>query len=302
MLRKVVSLVAVLVILPTFTASAAEISSFSVFATNSVWLYQGSDVNSGDIGVADATPGPWLDSQSEVTVGTNVSVADGVSIYGDSIKVKTGASVFDVSYNDLTNNGTIMGSEQTPLLLPLDTTLPALPAPAPGTEDHDIPLGGSLTLDSGSYGEIMVRKNATLTLTGGAYHFENLDLGDLNAKVLFQTATDLIINNRMGPGKSAVIGPEDGSGISAKDIRIYVNGINGSSGNLGATPKAAQIGETNTLQANIYAPNGTLLIKQGTVAEGAFIGRDVKIGQNVQVTLNSSFGGPGFPPDPGEEG
>ncbi|MCP5003613.1 MAG: PASTA domain-containing protein, partial [Planctomycetes bacterium] len=294
MLRKLFCLIAALVILPALTAkAAAELSSFSVFATNSVWLYQGSDVNSGNIGVKDSSPGPWLDSQSEVTVGTNVYVADGVSIYGDSIKVKAGASAFDVYYNELTNNGTIRGNEYTPLDLPLDITMPAFPTPTPGTEDHDIPQGGSLTLDPGSYGEIMVRKNATLTLTGGTYHFENLDLGDLNAKVLFQTPTDLIINNRLGPGQSAVIGPEDGSGISAKDIRIYVNGINGGTGNLGATPKAAQIGYTNTLQANIYAPNGTVLIKQGTVAEGAYIGKDVKIGKNVQVTLNNGFEGPG---------
>ncbi len=294
MLRKVFCLCAILVILPTFTASATtELSSFSVFATNSVWVRQGSDVNSGNIGVADASPGPWLDSQSEVSVGKSVYVADGVSIYGDSIKVKTGASAFDVYYNELTNNGTIRGSEYTPLVLPLDITMPTFPTPAPGTEDHDIPQGGNLTLDAGSYGEIMVRKNATLTLTGGTYHFENLDLGDLNAKVLFQTPTDLIINNRLEPGKSAVIGPDVGSGISAKDIRIYVNGINGGTGNLGATPKAAQIGYTNTLRANIYAPNGTVLIKQGTVAEGAFIGKDVKIGMNVQVTLNSGIGGPG---------
>ncbi len=298
MLRKVYCLIAILAILPSFTANATtNLSSFSVFATNSVWLYQGSDVNSGNIGVVDSSPGPWLDSQSEVSVGINVYVADGISVYGDSIKVKTGASAFDVSYNELTNNGTIRGSEQTPLVLPLDVTMPPFPTPAPGTEDHDIPLGGSLTLAPGSYGEIMVRKNATLTLTGGTYHFENLDLGDLNAKVLFQTPTDLIINNRLGPGKSAVIGPEVGSGISANDIRIYVNGINGGTGNLGATPKAAQIGETNTLQANIYAPNGTVLIKQGTVAEGAFIGKDVKIGQNVQVTINSGFGGSGSDED-----
>ncbi len=252
MFRKVFCIFAVLVILPTFTANASSnISSFSVFATNSVWVRLGADVNSGNIGVKDASPGPWLDSQSEVSIGHNVNVADGVSIYGDSIKVKTGASAFDVYYNELTNNGTIRGSKYIPLDLPLDITVPAFPTPAPGTEDHNIPRGGSLTLDAGSYGEIMVRKNATLILTGGTYHFENLDLGSSNAKVLFQAPTDLIINNRLGPGKNAVIGPDYGSGISAKDIRIYVNGINGSTGNLGETPQAVQIARDNILRANI---------------------------------------------------
>ena len=291
--RKVFCLITVLVLLPVFGVQSnalAELSSFSVFATNSVWLRQSATVNSGNIGVKDISPGPWLNSKSEVSIGHNINVADGVYVYGDSVKIKTGASVFDVHYNELTNKGTIRNGEHTPLDLPMDVILPEFPAPDPGTDNYNIARGETLTLAPGAYGEIMVRKNATLILTGGTYHFENLDLGNTGARVLFQAPTDLIINNRLGPGKNAVIGPDDGSGISAKEIRIYVNGINGTTGNLGATPKAAQIGYANTLRANIYAPNGTVWIKQKTVAEGAFIGKDVKIGKNVQVTLNNGFG------------
>lgn len=280
MLRKIFCLFGVfvtLLILPTFTANASDnISSFSVFATNSVWVRLGADVNSGNIGVRDASPAPWLNALSEVSIGHNVHVADGIGIYGDTVKIKAGASVFDLYYNELINNGTARGSEYTPLVLPLDITMPEFPVPAPGTEDHVVPTRESLTLEPGSYGKIMVRRNATLILTGGTYHFENLDLGIFNAKVLFQSPTDLIINNRLKPGKGAYIGPEDGSSISARDIRIYVCGINGNTGYLGATPKAARVGFNNILRANIYAPYGTLWIKRGTVAEGAFIGRDVR--------------------------
>ena len=97
MLRKVFCLFAVFIILPTFTANATtELSSFSVFATNSVWIRQGTDVNSGNIGVADVqVPVPGLTLRSEVSIGHDDNIADGVLIYGDSIKVKTGASVFD---------------------------------------------------------------------------------------------------------------------------------------------------------------------------------------------------------------
>jgi len=294
MLRKISWLFVVLVICLVPAAQSQptpDIASFSVFATNSIWLRQNSTINSGNIGVEDAGLGPWLDSQSEVTVGYNVFVADGISVYGDSVKIKSGASISDVYYNELDGNGIVRGTEYTPLTLPLGVTLPEFPTPNPGTENHVIPIGGTLTLDSGSYGEITVKKNATLILTGDTYHFESIDLGDSGgSQVLFQVPTDVIINSRLGPGLNAYIGPETGSGITAADIRIYVNGINGSTGNLGATPKAAQIGYNNTLQANIYAPNGTLLIKQGTVAEGAFIAKDVQVGLSVQVTLNSGFG------------
>jgi hypothetical protein len=292
MLRKSLCLLALLAIVPAFAApthATTDLSSYSIFATNSAWVRQNATVNSGNIGVQDASPGPWLDSQSEVTIGKGVYVADGITIYGDSVKIKMGGSVEDVSYNELVNNGTIRGYEYTPLALPLDVPLPEFPTPAPGTEDYDIPQGETLILDAGSYGEILVRANATLIVTGGTYHLENLDLGYPNARVLFEGPTDVFINNRLGPGQNAVIGPDEGSGISARDIRIYVNGINGSTGNLGATPKAAQIGYDNTLKANIYAPHGTLLIKQGTVAEGAFIGKDVQIGIGAEVTLHSGW-------------
>ena len=295
MLKKVFSLIAVFVILPVLAAeshAATDVSSYSMFATNSIWIRQGAAVNSGNIGVQNSSQGPWLDSQSEVTIGKNVYLPDDVSVYGDTVKIKTGASVYDIHYNGLTNNGTVRGTEYSPLTLPLDVTLPPFPTPAPGTQNHDIPIGGTLTLDPGSYGEILVKKNATLILTGGTYHFENLDLGDTGgSKVLFQAPTELIINNRLEPGLNAVIGPDAGSGITAADITIYVNGINGSTGNLGATPKAATVGYNNTLNANIYAPNGTVLIKQGTVAIGAFIGKDIQIGLSAEVTEDSGFGG-----------
>jgi hypothetical protein len=36
-------------------------------------------------------------------------------------------------------------------------------------------------------------------------------------------------------------------------------------------------------------PHGTLWIKQGSVAKGAFIAKDVEIGEAVHVTLDSAF-------------
>jgi hypothetical protein len=43
-----------------------------------------------------------------------------------------------------------------------------------------------------------------------------------------------------------------------------------------------QIGERNTVIANIYAPNGTVLLRANTVATGAFIGKQVEIGRRVE--------------------
>jgi RHS repeat-associated protein len=270
---------------------AADISAFSVFATNSAWIRYDASVNSGNIGARDASSGPWLNSHSEVTIGYNTYVADGVKVYADSLKIKPGGSLFDVYYNELNNKGCVRGTKYSPLHLPLDVSLPEFPIPAPGTKNCEIAFGDALILDPGAYCKIKVGRNATLILTGGTYHIESLSLAlGGGSKVLFQTPTDLIINKRLGSSPSALIGPAPGSGISAKDIRIYVNGINGWSGRLYAVPKAAEVGFNNIIEANIYAPNGTIWIRPGTVAGGAFIGKDVRIGMNVQVNLNSGFG------------
>ena len=265
----------------------SNLGNYSVFAINSVWLRQRAVIHSGNVGVRDASQGPWLDSQKEVSVGKGVFMSDGTSIYGDSVKVKMNASVYNVNYNDLVNNGEIRGEEWYPLDLPLPVVLLDLPTPEPGTEDIILLRGESLTLDAGHFGTVFAKAGAELTLKGGTYHFEDLKLGYPNTKLLILAPTEIIINNRLDTGENDYIGPAEGTAISAKDIAIYVNGINGSTGNLGATPKAAKIGMTNVLHANIYAPNGTLLIKQNTLATGAFIGKDVIVGYDVEVTLDT---------------
>ena len=99
----------------------------------------------------------------------------------------------------------------------------------------------------------------------------------------------MIINNRLEPGSNSQIGPADGSGITARDIVFYANGINGSTGDLDANPKAAEIGTKNTVKANIYAPNGTIWINSHSDVEGAVIGKDVLVGTEVQIIQNSIF-------------
>ncbi len=49
------------------------------------------------------------------------------------------------------------------------------------------------------------------------------------------------------------------------------------------------IGVNNTVDANFYAPNGTLLIRQKSEVTGALIGRDVSVGTGTSVALDSAF-------------
>jgi hypothetical protein len=48
-------------------------------------------------------------------------------------------------------------------------------------------------------------------------------------------------------------------------------------------------GSCDTVQANIYALNGTVWLKSKTQATGAFIGQHLRIGQRVKLALDSAF-------------
>lgn len=265
------------------------LSSFSIFATKSVWLSHGAQVNSGNIGVRDKSSWPWCAAKAEVMIGTRVYLKDKVAIYGDSVIIFPGASVYDVYYNELRNKGNIRGDKYTPLALPLDVSLPEFPAPHPGMKDYVVPHGRVRILEPGSYGTVKIESKATLILTGGTYHVEDLVVGSIHSKVLFRGPTELIIKDCLRSGVDAFIGPEKGAEISAKDIRIYVKGIHGKHGKCVAHHKAAVIGEHNTVTANIYVPDGTICIKEDSSIKGAFIAKDVEIGEAVHVTLDSAF-------------
>ncbi|HEY4612950.1 MAG TPA: hypothetical protein VII11_08215, partial [Bacteroidota bacterium] len=232
------------------------ISTYSLFATHSMHLQQNSDVYSGDIGVNAAGSPPFLDEQLELSIGISTTTPAGYAVKANRIKVKNGSVVnSNVYYNELDNNGTITGSQNTPLQLPLVTALPEFKSATPGTENFDIPQNGTLTLQPGSYGDILVRKNGVLTLTGGTYHLNSFTTGD-DVQLIFQAPTEVRIAGKFDSGQGSYIGPQDTTTMTADQIIFYVTGINGTNGNLGATPKAAKIGIGNTVWANFYAPNG----------------------------------------------
>jgi hypothetical protein len=272
-----------------------QASNAVIFATNSVWLLRGAKIHKGDIVVKGdqedcSSYPPYLNSDCQVSIGKYAYLKDDSAICADSIKLKRKASVGDIKCNYLVNRrGTVRG-EQSEFECP-EIRLPESPDPTPGDEYIRIKRGRTLTLRPGAYGEIRMQKRSKLILTGGEYHLENLKVGR-GCKVFFQGPTDLVINNRLRPGSWAYIGPDckaKKEGLSAKDVRIFVHGTNGNTANIDDKPRAAVIGRGNRVRACIYAPNGTLWIKLYSKAEGAFYGREVRIGIRTKVSLENGF-------------
>ncbi len=274
---------------PTATATATPpFAPFVVLGKEGVWLKEGVVVHSGDVGANTASAGPFLSDCAEVVIGEKVRFVDPASrLFGDSMLIRQKAQVYDVYYNELTNRGLISGTQHTPLALPVVSALPPVPTFTPGTQNFDVPQNGALTLTAGDYGELRVRSKAVITFTGGVYTFSAWDIGE-DVKLYFTAATEIRIAGRLDTDAKTYVGPAPNTtGLTAAEITFIVTGQNGHNGNINAGPKAAEFGERNVVVANVYAPNGTVWLRERTVATGAFIGKWVVIGGKVELTLMS---------------
>jgi len=285
--RALLSALALFAAAPAEAGIAPGFPRSVVFATNSVFLEQASEVVSGDVIVNAASPGPTLSSQKELTVGFGVHTPAGYALKADSIKVKKSAVVGGgVFCNDLDDgSGRVTCA---PLTLPVFASLPRfLTGPSNGP---DVLVGHDAVRDlaPGNYGLLNISSGGVVRFSGGVYNLREIDTGP-SATLVFLAPSTVRVAERLDSEPNSFIGPDPATGLAASDVVFYVAGINGSTGNLGATPKAAQVGISNTVRANFYVPNGTLWLRQGTVATGAFLGRDVDVGINVRVTLASAF-------------
>ncbi|MBI4701443.1 MAG: hypothetical protein HY744_09835 [Deltaproteobacteria bacterium] len=244
-------------------------------------------VTAGDVVVTRASPGPVLADAAEAVVGIGAKLTG--SLTANRVKVKMKGTVNgDVAYNELDNNGSIQGKLLSPLALPVPMLLPPFPSLAAGNQNVTLKGKQDLTLASGVYAVVKLKAGTKgdptiLTLSGGTYQLAELDLGE-HSRVECAAACTIQIAGRLLPGPSAYLGPASGSGLGPGDVEVFVAGINGQSGKLGGTPKAATVGIDNEVKARIFVPNGTLWIKEGSVATGRFVGRDVEIGIGTQVS------------------
>ena len=76
---------------------------------------------------------------------------------------------------------------------------------------------------------------------------------------------------------------------------VFVEGSDASCGHVAVDDDGVRrlasvhVGEKSVIRANVYAPNGTIWIKNDSSATGAFIGKQVRIGDGVRLTLDSGF-------------
>jgi len=285
-------LVALLVCAFSVTAQRPQLSpgvgNAVLLATNSIQLEQAVVVVSGDVIVNNAASGPVL-GEAALSLDRAVRTPAGYKLAATSVDIDQAAVVGgNVYFNTLLNQGTIQGTQFTPLALPVFATLPQALVRPSGSDNVTVPNGGQLTLDEGSYADLVVGNGATLHLTGGGYAFQSITVRT-GASLRYAAPTDIVVNGRADFASSSSVQPENSSGLTAAAIRIQVDGINGSTGAMLATPPAVHVGQSGKIFANVFATAGSIVLDRAVEGNGSFVARDIRVGQSSHLTINSAF-------------
>jgi hypothetical protein len=291
----------------TVTVTVNRLGRFVALGEDQVWLRSKAQVLTGDVGAATAIQLPpgnrhndddgENDRTVEVRLGPNADVLQpGSRVVGDTVWLRSNATVVNVLYNELENrHGTINGTSTHPIAVPY-VTMPDVPTVVAGTQAVTVAKNATVTLPPGRYGTVEVKEKGKLILSGGLYEFGVLHVGQ-EGTVLFRAATDLRIATELDTNaKAKLIVDTTVAGLTAAKVMIAVLGGdndcehngNGDDGD-NAGPTVVHIGSQNTITANIYAPHGTLWIRSKSDATGAFIGERVRIGEKVVLKLDSGY-------------
>jgi hypothetical protein len=251
-------------------------NSYVLLAQDAIIIGKNSVISSGDIGVNNNTEGVSL------LLGKNVQLPDSSSIVkANTIQLLPEVQIWEIAYNYLQMHKTalIQGVETTTLDLPV-ASLPQIPPVSPGTTDVKVKRNKEIEISQGEYDNVVGQRNSKLIFTGGVYHMNQFRT-ERNVQLIFKKPTELRITTTLSIGNgNTIIGDLE---IVASDILFYIIGDNC------IRDTCVKIGRNCIINANVYSPQGSILIKKNTIANGAFIGQIICIQNNVHLSLDNSF-------------
>ncbi len=277
---------------------ADNIADYSVLATDSIQFKKKAKILSGFVGVNDHDD---HDDDVSLSLGKETRTEEGVRLTSPSILLKKKAVVKgDVFYrDDLTvKSGAIILGNQVIKNNPADWPLVQIPASMECQPDLNNPIIVSKkteqTLMPGAYGDIRVRKKATLVLEGGTYHAHAIHIGK-EAKVILTGAATICVDSHFMTKAKSFFGPDpEDVNTTAGDVQVYVNGVDDYECNEDHSDDdkdkehhdshAVKIGKESILFSQVKALNGTIKIKKSVQATGAYIGKDIVVGKGSVIT------------------
>ncbi len=151
--------------------------------------------------------------------------------------------------------------------------LPLAPLPPPSATDVNVPMNVHTSISPGNYGNLSLKKGASVTLSSGAYAFSTIDLRE-GASITTVGASVTIVASDLTTAKGATVAP--GSSFAAGDLLFSI-------------ARNVSIGPSTTVTAIVAAPHGTLILRDDVVATGAFAAFAIELKQHVTVTYQSGF-------------
>ena len=277
---------AILALVPAPSVSAASeytVTDFSVLGLDGVELKNSATVVSGHFGANN--PG------AEVAIKAKAVVDPSSLVVGDIVSLGKNSVVTDVAANELTGEGVSLGTATSLVALPLVDDPPDTPTFSPGIEEVDLEKGEAVTIEPGAYGPLTTKKEVTVTFTGGEYHFAAWDVGK-DAAVYFRGPSQVFVDGPVKFGSGLILGGEPPAPeLVAYDLVLWSSASDG--GPASGDPASVDLGADSSIRAHVYAPNGTVRLRQDAAFTGQIVGRWVTVDGGAAVTLETD---PNDPP------
>jgi hypothetical protein len=187
-----------------------SLDNFVLFAQEEIKLEQEIQVSSGDLG-----------SNKEINIEKD-AIING-NLFANKITIDKNTTINgDASFNKLKihKESQILGTQTKPIQLPI-ANLPEIPDFQIGTQDFRF-QGRDNTLSAGNYRNIILEKDSRLTLEGGIYNLNKLELKE-NSTLIFNAPTTLNIQFKLKAQHHISILP--GQNLKADDLIINYLGI-----------------------------------------------------------------------------
>ena len=236
-------------------------------------------VASGNVGAFRSSRGVPNSPGYELALGPDSVMAQGSQLAGESVELDSGVMAGATFHVDLVEVGSNVAYTSRDGYVPLFLGMPNVPSFAASGPDQRYTQ--STTLQAGSYGDVVVASNTSVTLSGGDYYFESLDFFP-GAELRFVSPAVVHVAGSVRFRDGVIVGPATAEG-SAKDLIIYVTGAD--EGN----KAAVRVGDSVNIMANIYAKNGTLHMGSNAILTGGFLGSRVDIGDHATLNGDSAF-------------
>jgi hypothetical protein len=279
-------------------------NQFVIFADQSFTFDESTTISSGDIG----TNGN-LDIGKDTTVNGN--------LFADKISIAKGTTINgNATYNKIENKGEILGTKTKPVSLPI-ANLSTISNFTIGTQDKTFSRKIN-TLSAGNYKNITLQKNSTLTLSGGTYNLNILDLKE-HSTLIFNAPTTLNIQFKLrGRDNISIV---NGANVKPTDLKINYVGTQARQfkndkreddedeiltcldkdddqshkGQERNNYKNQKIGRPIVFGANSFlnfaliATNANVIIGKDGTMRGQILARKARMGKNFVTTKNETF-------------